>query len=610
MKTQSALTRIVAILTLAVLLAGPLAATTSAAEKNKPEERSHTRTSLALSRELITQGDPIVLILTATVTVSGEEAATGTVRFSVGGTKIADVEIATIGGSQTATATFDAGGLGDGGHTFHAHYLGKGSFNASNANAHFAVAAKPAPPAPPSDNTAPVITPSGVGSLAASDWYTSDVSVSWSVTDPESPILSHPGCDTVTIATDTTGTTLTCTATSAGGTSSSTRTIKRDATAPTIGARVTTPSNAQGWNNTDVTISFACDDATSGVAACAQTVTLSTDGAGQTVTGSATDNAGNAASASLTVNIDKTAPSIKASANAGTVANALGWYNTAVTISFACDDATSGVARCADAVTLSADGAGQTVTGGAADNAGNAASATLTVNLDKTAPTIGASVSTPANAQGWNNTAVTIAFACDDATSGVAACAQPVTLSTEGAGQTVTGSATDIAGNGATSATLTVNIDKTAPTIAFVGATEYTVDQLVSITCSSSDALSDVASSTCSAARGDAYSFVFGTKTVTAAATDRAGNTSTASTTFTVRVTTDSLCILTNRFAMKPLGSSLCAQLNAAASAGARGNAKAKANALDAYTREVNAQAGKAFTAEKAAILIRLVGQL
>ncbi len=55
--------------------------------------------------------------------------------------------------------------------------------------------------------------------------------VSWSVSDPESGIASSSGCDTTTIDYDTTGTTLTCSATNGAGLSSSgSVTIKRDAT--------------------------------------------------------------------------------------------------------------------------------------------------------------------------------------------------------------------------------------------------------------------------------------------------------------------------------------------------------------------------------------------
>ena len=69
------------------------------------------------------------------------------------------------------------------------------------------------------------------------------------------------------------------------------------------------------------------------------------------------------------------------------------------------------------------------------------------VTADVTPPTITASVTPAANPAGWNNTAVTVTFTCTDAQSGVATCTSPVTVSGEGAGQLVVGSATDLAGN-------------------------------------------------------------------------------------------------------------------------------------------------------------------
>ncbi|MCO5176878.1 MAG: hypothetical protein M9890_07925 [Thermomicrobiales bacterium] len=85
------------------------------------------------------------------------------------------------------------------------------------------------------DDTAPVITPTLDPATpdAANGWYSSDITVSWTVED-ESPISASAGCDTTTLDTDTTGATLTCEATSAGGTSSQSVTIKRDATAPVV----------------------------------------------------------------------------------------------------------------------------------------------------------------------------------------------------------------------------------------------------------------------------------------------------------------------------------------------------------------------------------------
>jgi hypothetical protein len=88
--------------------------------------------------------------------------------------------------------------------------------------------------APGADTTPPVITPNVSGTLGNDGWYVSDVTVSWSAVDSESEISSSSGCDPTTIDNDTAGMTLTCTATSAGGTSSESVTIKRDATPPTF----------------------------------------------------------------------------------------------------------------------------------------------------------------------------------------------------------------------------------------------------------------------------------------------------------------------------------------------------------------------------------------
>src|SRR6185503_12389520 len=88
----------------------------------------------------------------------------------------------------------------------------------------------------------------------------------------------------------------------------------------------------------------------------------------------------------------------------------------------------------------------------------------LTLNIDKTPPSITGTPNPAPNANGWNRTNVTVTFAASDALSGVASVDAPVTITGEGAGLQATGSATDLAGN--TSATvLTVNIDRTAPLI-------------------------------------------------------------------------------------------------------------------------------------------------
>jgi hypothetical protein len=77
---------------------------------------------------------------------------------------------------------------------------------------------------------------------------------------------------------------------------------------PTIVATLTPSPNAAGWNNTDVMVSFVCSDTMSGIAFCPSPVQMDNEGADQVVTGTAMDNAGNSASVSVAVNIDKTPP--------------------------------------------------------------------------------------------------------------------------------------------------------------------------------------------------------------------------------------------------------------------------------------------------------------
>ena len=318
-----------------------------------------------------------------------------------------------------------------------------------------------------SDTTPPEITANVVGTLGDNDWYVSDVNVSWTVTDPESTVSSTTGCGPTTISADTTGTLLTCEATSDGGTTSVDVTIKRDATPPTATASALPAPNGNGWNNTDVTVSYLGSDATSGLNSCDAADVLSGEGAGQSASGTCTDNAGNtsALATASDIDIDKTAPT--ASASALPAPNGLGWNNTDVTVSFSGTDALSGLDACSADSVLTTDGTGQSASGTCTDNAGNTSTlATASgIDIDKTAPTASAGASPPANANGWNNTDVTVSFSGTDALSGLDACSADAVLTTEGAGQSASGSCTDNAGNTSALATASgIDIDKTAPT--------------------------------------------------------------------------------------------------------------------------------------------------
>ena len=112
-----------------------------------------------------------------------------------------------------------------------------------------------------------------------------------------------------------------------------------------------------------------------------------------------------------------------------------------------------------------------TVLARSADNAGNVEEPPVSeeVKIDLTPPTIVGSRSPDPNANRWNKEDVTVHFDCNDAVSGVASCSPDTTLSDEGGGQSVTGSAIDMAGNSATATIGEINIDKTEPTVVITG---------------------------------------------------------------------------------------------------------------------------------------------
>jgi hypothetical protein len=105
------------------------------------------------------------------------------------------------------------------------------------------------------DNTPPAITPNITGTLGSNGWYTSNVTITWSIADPESGILSSSGCTSANLTSETLGTVITCSATNNAGLSNSASiTIKIDKTSSSSAYVSRTPANANVWNNGDVTI--------------------------------------------------------------------------------------------------------------------------------------------------------------------------------------------------------------------------------------------------------------------------------------------------------------------------------------------------------------------
>ena len=175
-------------------------------------------------------------------------------------------------------------------------------------------------------------------------------------------------------------------------------TIKYDTIAPTVTHAVNPTPNADGWNKANATVHFDAADDSDGSGVDVPTITpdvvVSVETNSQVVNGQAYDLAGNPGTDSVTVKLDKTAPIINGAPT--TTPNANGWYKSAVTVHFTCSDALSGVASCASDDTLTANGANQSTTGTAVDNAGNTAQKVVSgINIDSIGPVITMSGSGP-----------------------------------------------------------------------------------------------------------------------------------------------------------------------------------------------------------------------
>ncbi|HKY28410.1 MAG TPA: hypothetical protein VJM12_10780 [Pyrinomonadaceae bacterium] len=270
---------------------------------------------------------------------------------------------------------------------------------------------------------------------------------------------------------------------------------------------------------------------------------------------------------------------------------------------------------------------------------GVSAMCSVLVQGDAQTPATTASLSPPANSSGWNNTNVTVTLSAVDVPGGPgirditysAAGAQPIVLTTH------TGSSTQFIislegktilqyyatnKDGVTEAlhTLTISVDKTPPTITFAGNQQtYGILETVQITCAATDALSGVLSSTCKDIQGPAYQFVPSGNMLSATASDFAGNVTTSSTSFALRVTYDDVCSLGHQFVATStrtprhanvLGNSLCAHLSSARAAELRGHPKVKQRSIEAYVHQVMATSPVILTADQARILITLARAL
>jgi hypothetical protein len=434
------------------------------------------------------------------------------------------------------------------------------------------------------DTAAPSVSESYNGTAGTNGWFTSTGSDTLNASDAISGVASvtyqldggasTPYTTPFTVTGDGTHTMAISVTNNAGNVTTASQTIKIDTAAPSVSESYNGTAGSNGWYTSAGNDTLSAGDPTSGVAGltysldggAAQPYTapfaVSGDGT-HTVVVTATDNAGNSATATQTIKIDTTAPSVSV-AYGGTVGN--GWFITVGNVTASAGDATSGVAGlsysldggAATAYTgpfaVSGDGT-HTVVVTATDNAGNSTAQRLTFKLDTTAPSVSATYSGTQGSNGWYTSAGSLTLGASDTTSGVAGltysldggAAQsytaPFAVSGDGT-HTVVVTATDNAGNSATQ-TFTLKIDISRPALAEsysgspAGNGWYISAGLDTLT--ASDSTSGVASVSYRLDGGPATAYARpfvvsgdGTHTVVVTATDNAGNVSTATQTFTV----------------------------------------------------------------------------
>jgi hypothetical protein len=236
------------------------------------------------------------------------------------------------------------------------------------------------------------------------------------------------------------------------------------------------------------------------------------------------------------------------------LANGAGWNNSDVTVNLSAADNAGGsgvkqvtysasgaqtiasttVAGATAAPVITAEGT-TTVSFYATDNAGNTETTkTVTVMIDKTPPNAPTPLVSPSpNGAGWNKSDVTVTFTgngdAGPVQSGVASCTSPTMLTAETAmaGQVISGTCTDKAGNISVPASVTVKIDKTPPTVNVTGVSDgatYILGSVPTAGCNTSDSLSEVQNNASVSVTGGVPPGV-GTFTATCSgASDQAGN--------------------------------------------------------------------------------------
>jgi streptogramin lyase len=325
-----------------------------------------------------------------------------------------------------------------------------------------------------------------------------------------------------------------------------TGTVLIDTSAPVVAA-----DRASGDVRPNTPVTLSAGDAGAGIASITYSASGATTIAPTTVNGGsvavllsavgsttitvfATDTVGNvSAPRSFTYVVDGSAPVVTGVLSQA--ANTDGWHRGPFQITWITDDPTAAVPP---PTSVTTEGAGLVITSApSCDAAGNCGVGSVTVSLDLTAPAATIATDIAANAADWNNTPVRVTVTCGPDLSGVV-CPAPVVVSTDGVGQRVDLSVVDTAGNSTSLSSRVINLDRVPPVVTWTAPADgATVSGATYVrpTCVVTDALSGP-DGVCTLDIPEPVTTTPGRAvyTATAVGTDRAGNTTTLTSTYTV----------------------------------------------------------------------------
>lgn len=217
-----------------------------------------------------------------------------------------------------------------------------------------------------------------------------------------------------------------------------------------------------GWFRSNVTVRWSYDAAGVANQTGCDASTVTDDTAGTTVTCTLILSPSGFIGNSVTVQKDSSPPSVDPSFARDPDSN--GWYTSPVAVTFSGDGGPSGINSCTSGTYSGPDTSDARVTGSCTDGAGNTASTSVSIHYDGSAPNVTPQVERPPDADGWYNHPVKVAFAGQDAGSGVAECTAPVTYSgPDGDPAKIVGQCRDAVGHLSAPVTLELHYDHTKP---------------------------------------------------------------------------------------------------------------------------------------------------